>query len=397
MKTAVVTDGKYRASLAAVRALGEAGFRVVVTQTRAEATVTPASFVSRFAAETRWIPGSCREADYGTRLRELLEAYDHPVLFCTGADTLNLVSSRREELARAADFLVAPQPVLDALNDKETVHRRAVELGLPVPREYDEMPDRFPVVIKPHCGEKAGLKARDRYQIARDPGEYARQYAAMRRYDPSPIVQEKVEGPGEGVNLLLDQSSRLVCAFCHRRLREYPVTGGPSTCCVSFYEETMIRQAYQLLASFGLDPDQGHIINGHVPVRIKKGESPVKAAGRLLVIDGGLSKAYQAQTGIAGYTLIYNSHGLFLASHEPFENTAQAIADERDIHSSLTLVEPAETRLMIRDTDTGRELARQIEQLHRLIAAYRLGLVKQRQVSTVDAPRVRSHSWMDRT
>ena len=251
MKTAVVTDGKYRASLAAVRALGEAGFRVVVTQTRAEATVTPASFVSRFAAETRWIPGSCREADYGTRLRELLEAYDHPVLFCTGADTLNLVSSRREELARAADFLVAPQPVLDALNDKETVHRRAVELGLPVPREYDEMPDRFPVVIKPHCGEKAGLKARDRYQIARDPGEYARQYAAMRRYDPSPIVQEKVEGPGEGVNLLLDQSSRLVCAFCHRRLREYPVTGGPSTCCVSFYEETMIRQAYQLLASFG--------------------------------------------------------------------------------------------------------------------------------------------------
>ena len=93
MKTAVVTDGKYRASLAAVRALGEAGFRVVVTQTRAEATVTPASFVSRFAAETRWIPGSCREADYGARLRELLEAYDHPVLFCTGADTLNLVRS----------------------------------------------------------------------------------------------------------------------------------------------------------------------------------------------------------------------------------------------------------------------------------------------------------------
>lgn len=153
----------------------------------------------------------------------------------------------------------------------------------------------------------------------------------------------------------------------------------------------------QLLASFGLNPDKGHIVNGHVPVRIKKGESPVKAGGRLLVIDGGLSKAYQAQTGIAGYTLIYNSHGLFLASHEPFENTAQAIADERDIHSLLTLVEPVETRLMIRDTDTGRELARQIKQLHKLIAAYRLGLVKQRQVSTVDIPRVPGHSWMDRT
>ena len=83
MKTAVVTDGKYRASLAAVRALGEAGFRVVVTQTRAEATVTPASFVSRFAAETRWIPGSCREADYGTRLRELLAAAVDLLRHCT--------------------------------------------------------------------------------------------------------------------------------------------------------------------------------------------------------------------------------------------------------------------------------------------------------------------------
>ena len=158
MKTAVVTDGKYRASLAAVRALGEAGFRVVVTQTRAEAAVTPASFVSRFAAETRWIPGSCWEADYGTRLRELLEAYDHPVLFCTGADTLNLVSSRREELARAADFLVAPQPVLDALNDKETVHRRAVELGLPVPGNMTKCPTGFPWSSSPTAGRRRALR-----------------------------------------------------------------------------------------------------------------------------------------------------------------------------------------------------------------------------------------------
>ena len=73
------------------------------------------------------------------------------------------------------------------------------------------MPDRFPVVIKPHCGEKAGLKAEDRYQIARDPGEYARQYAAMGLYDPSPLCRKRWRGPGEGVNLLLDQSSRLVC------------------------------------------------------------------------------------------------------------------------------------------------------------------------------------------
>ena len=118
MKTAVVTDGKYRASLAAVRALGgrlSGGYDPDPGRGRCHAR--PPLF-PRFAAGPGGFPGSCQGGVPGTRLRELLEAYDHPVLFCTGADTLNLVSSRREELARAADFLVAPQPVLDALNDK---------------------------------------------------------------------------------------------------------------------------------------------------------------------------------------------------------------------------------------------------------------------------------------
>ena len=121
MKTAVVTDGKYRASLAAVRALGAAGFRVVVTQTKGEAAAAPASFLSRYAAETRWIDGSCKDDTYGQNLLALLGEYDTPVLFCTGADTLNLVSRRREEFAAVSRFLVAPPQVLDDLNDKETM------------------------------------------------------------------------------------------------------------------------------------------------------------------------------------------------------------------------------------------------------------------------------------
>jgi predicted ATP-grasp superfamily ATP-dependent carboligase len=137
------------------------------------------------------------------------------------------------------------------LNDKETVHQRAVELGLPVPEEFAAVPDRYPVVIKPHCGEKVGLKARERYVIAENTADYMAKYSAMARYDADPIVQEKVVGPGEGVNLLLDEQSRLICAFCPRRLREYPASGGPSTCCVSFYDAGMIDQAYRLLASFG--------------------------------------------------------------------------------------------------------------------------------------------------
>lgn len=250
MQTVVVTDGKYRASIAAVRTLGEAGYRVVVTQTRAETAATPAVFASRFVSETRWVEGSCKDADYAERLLAVLKDYDRPVLFCIGADTLRVVSSRQTTFDRAADFLIAAPEILDALNDKQEVHERALALHLPVPMEFLGEPNRFPVVIKPHCGEKFGLKAKDRYVIAQDLAEFAEKYQAMCRYDEAPIVQEKVEGDGEGINLLLDKDSHLIAAMCHRRVREYPVSGGPSTCCVSIYDEEKIRQSYALLASF---------------------------------------------------------------------------------------------------------------------------------------------------
>lgn len=251
MKTVVVTDGKYRAALAAVRSLGEAGYRVVVTQTRGEAGGQPPAFDSRFTAECRWIEGSCQDEAYGDRLLSLLTEYSQPVLFCTGADSLYTVSRRKTEFTQVAHVLAAPPEVLDALNDKQVVHDRAVELGIPVPAEFSGMPDRFPVVIKPHCGEKLGLRAKDRYAIAENPETFEKLYNRMDWEEEPPIVQEKVEGPGEGVNLLLDQNGQLICALCHRRVREYPITGGPSTCCVSFYDEELIQQAYRLLASFG--------------------------------------------------------------------------------------------------------------------------------------------------
>jgi fructose-1,6-bisphosphatase-3 len=133
-----------------------------------------------------------------------------------------------------------------------------------------------------------------------------------------------------------------------------------------------------ILQEFGLDPDRGHIINGHVPVEVKRGESPVKAGGRLVVIDGGFSKAYQAQTGIAGYTLIFNSHGIVLASHDPFESTQTAIEKELDIHSSPRVIETMPVRLRVRDTDLGRELLERIRRLQSLLEAFRIGLVKER-------------------
>jgi predicted ATP-grasp superfamily ATP-dependent carboligase len=250
MGTVVITDGKYRTAIAAARALGRAGYEVVVTQTRKDSALEPPVFASCFVSKGRWIEGAAADPQYADRLLELLREYDHPVLFCVGAVSLNTVSRERERFREVCDFLIAPPEVLDQLNDKETVHARCEELGIPVPRQYSGQPDGFPVVVKPHCGEKFGLKARDRYAVAHNQAEYEAALAAMQAYDPAPIVQQKIEGPGGGVSLLLDQDSRLICAVCHRRIREYPASGGPSTCCESFYDEGMIRSAYRLLESF---------------------------------------------------------------------------------------------------------------------------------------------------
>lgn len=139
-------------------------------------------------------------------------------------------------------------------------------------------------------------------------------------------------------------------------------------------EETACR----ILEEFGLDPTRGHIINGHVPVKVKRGENPVKGNGKLLVIDGGFSKAYQTKTGIAGYTLIFNSYGLLLTSHHPFESTQKAIEEELDIYSDTQVLETNYTRIRIKDTDVGREIQRQIDNLKQLVRAYRIGDIKER-------------------
>ena len=134
----------------------------------------------------------------------------------------------------------------------------------------------------------------------------------------------------------------------------------------------------QILGEFGLDPAVAHIVNGHVPVKRKDGENPVKCGGKVLVIDGGFSKAYQKETGIAGYTLIFNSYGLLLVAHEPFESTESAIAKEKDIHSETMIVKRVRERLLVGDTDIGEELKRQVKDLERLLVAYRNGELREK-------------------
>lgn len=252
MQTVVITDGKYRSSIAAARVLGRAGYNVVVTQTRGDVASEPPVFSSRYVSHIHWFEGEASDESYADRLLSFLGGFDHrPILLCVGAVSLNTVSRHRERFAAVADFLIAPPEVLDALNDKEAVHCRCEELGIAVPRQYKGKPERYPVVIKPHCGEKFGLKASERYAVAHDDKQFAAHLARMGAYDPDPIVQEMVVGAGAGASLLLGKDGELLAAICHRRVREYPITGGPSTCCESFYDADMIEKAHRLLQSFG--------------------------------------------------------------------------------------------------------------------------------------------------
>lgn len=133
-----------------------------------------------------------------------------------------------------------------------------------------------------------------------------------------------------------------------------------------------------ILKEFGLDPTTGRIINGHVPVRTIKGETPIRANGKRFAIDGGFSKPYQEKTGIAGYTLIYNSHGIQLVEHESFESREQAILSGSDIHNRTLLQDFSGQRMHIKDTDKGKELLEQINSLEQLLQAYRSGTLRER-------------------
>ncbi|MBQ9636884.1 MAG: fructose-1,6-bisphosphatase [Prevotella sp.] len=142
-------------------------------------------------------------------------------------------------------------------------------------------------------------------------------------------------------------------------------------------EELVVEK---ILDAFGVKGDNRHIINGHVPVHAADGENPIKAGGRLMVIDGGFSQPYHKTTGIAGYTLVYHSRGFELVQHEPFLSTSDAIRRGTDIKSTRQIVEMANHRMRVADTDKGEELRQQVDDLKRLLYAYRHGIIKEKEL-----------------
>ncbi len=136
--------------------------------------------------------------------------------------------------------------------------------------------------------------------------------------------------------------------------------------------------AVKILREFGLGGEGSHIINGHIPIKYNKGETPIKAGGKLIVIDGGFCRAYQPTTGIAGYTLIYNAEGIRISAHEPFSGVLDAIGNNRDILSDTVVFEHAASKIRVADTDDGERIRRKIEDLKLLLREYELGNIKER-------------------
>ena len=132
-----------------------------------------------------------------------------------------------------------------------------------------------------------------------------------------------------------------------------------------------------IMDCFGVTGPNRHIINGHVPVHASSGENPIKAGGKLMVIDGGFSQAYHAETGIAGYTLVYHSRGFQLVQHEPFTSAHDAIVKGTDIKSTIQIVEMSTHRMLVADTDKGDDIRGQIQDLEELLFAYRHGFIKE--------------------
>lgn len=255
----LVTDTKYRASLAAVQSLGRAGYPVAALHTQGDGGA-PAAFASKYVKKRVILPCSAKDEKYPELLAQVCDSLGEeygaaPVVFPVGAATLAQLAEHREALEGHARFLVSPPAVLEAANDKRRVGELARSLGVPAPQEYPcpggALPEAFPVVVKPRCGEKFGLHAEERYRKAYDPAGFRAAWEAMARYDPQPVVQELLTGEAVGVSLVMDGKSRPVSVLCHRRVREYPTQGGPSSCCESVWDGALVEHAVKLLQGLG--------------------------------------------------------------------------------------------------------------------------------------------------
>lgn len=250
-----ITDVKYRMAVPAIRAFGKAGFHITALEYDDTPPAACLGFFSRYTAATLRLP-----RDEGAFCAGLLAAAasqpEKPVLMVFGRHTLGVLS-RHPELT---DFLhtLTPSPeALETADNKHAVLALGHQYGIPIPftataalfEDLNLMAGAMPMpsVIKYQNGEALGLHAAQRYRIVKTHAEFRRTYEEMAQRQANPLAQEYISGDGLGVSLVLDRRSRLVDFLCHRRIREYPVSGGPSCCCESIFSRPMLLMALELL------------------------------------------------------------------------------------------------------------------------------------------------------
>lgn len=258
--TAIVTDVHYRMSLALIRDLAQVGVKVVCCER--ENVPAPLGFASKYTAWSVTLPNQgYLEGLYDLCAQVAREEGENPALLPVGAATLALLSENRERFDSVCGLLIPTTEQLDTFNSKASVAALGEELGVPVPRQFaaaegESLPDFFarvplPCVVKPLCGEKFGLSAAQRYVIAQTPEAGRAAYEKFRSLTGEPpLVQEYLPGGALGCSVLAEEGT-VRATLCHRRLREYPVSGGPSACCVRVDRPDLEDYAARLVAKVG--------------------------------------------------------------------------------------------------------------------------------------------------
>ncbi len=246
--TAIITDVHYRMSLTLIRTLAEEGFTVIACERASCAThaTPPLGFYSKYSHQCITLS----DDGYWEELFALCQRQgERPILFPVGAATLSGLSLRMEEFSAVAHFLCPPPQTLDQLNHKGEAGVLAQQMGVPVPASYgleEDIP--FPCVVKPVCGEKLGLSASERYTIVHNRDQLESAYERFSQMGTQVIIQQYLSGDGMGCCVVAHEGK--VCAsLCHRRIRQYPISGGPSSCCESIHHPQLVDYATKMVAA----------------------------------------------------------------------------------------------------------------------------------------------------
>lgn len=239
----IVTDCMYRSAIAAIYSLNKLGEEIIAVTT--DLSPDPPAFHSKYIKEKVVLSSDAKK--YRDELLELCKKHLRSVILPIGVLTLNIISDNIGTFNEVADFCVAEKTVLDKLNDKKQSKEAARCNRIKVPCNTDT----FPKVVKPFCGEKFGLKASDRYRIVYNNEELKKATEYFSKYDTAPLTEEYIEGYGVGVSVVIGKDGVERSAFCHKRLYEYPASGGPSSLLETFYDENIIRKTMNLLKSEG--------------------------------------------------------------------------------------------------------------------------------------------------